>query len=273
MEGVLILRTVLEVEELSFRYDKKHDKSHVENVSFLLREGEWTALIGHNGSGKSTLAHLLVGLLQPDEGKIKINGVSQKKGQGAQGIGIVFQNPENQFIGTTVEDDVAFGLENINMSYEEMHERVDQALTDVDMLGFRMVDPSQLSGGQKQRVAIAGMLALEPKVLILDEAFVMLDPRSRKELMAIIRKLTNKGMTILSITHDMEEAAQADRVMVMEQGRITKIESPSQLFYTDSTLEKPFSEKLRESLKNRGSKVPDKYMTEEEMVRWICKSN
>lgn len=269
----MVLAIVLEVEELCFRYDKKREKHHVESVSFLLSEGEWTALIGHNGSGKSTLAHLLVGLLRPDKGKIRINGVIQKKEQSAQRIGIVFQNPENQFIGTTVEDDIAFGLENINMSYEKMCEKVDQALTDVDMLDFRMADPSQLSGGQKQRVAIAGMLALEPNVLILDEAFVMLDPRSRKELSTAIRKLTNKGMTILSITHDMEEAAQADRVIVMEQGRITKIESPSQLFYTDSTLEKPFAEKLRESLKNRGCNVPDKYMTEEEMVRWICKSN
>lgn len=264
---------VLEVEGLSFRYDKKQDRGNVMDVSFQLREGEWTALIGHNGSGKSTLAHLLVGLLQLDEGKIKLNGSVIKKEQSFEHIGIVFQNPENQFIGTTVEDDVAFGLENINMSYEEMRERVDKALLDVDMLDYRMADPSQLSGGQKQRVAIAGMLALEPKVLILDEAFVMLDPRSRKELMATIRKLTNKGMTILSITHDMEEAAHADKVMVMERGRIKTVDCPSQLFFSDSTLEKPFAEKLREALKSRKRKVPDKYMTEEEMVLWICKSN
>ncbi|WP_312094872.1 energy-coupling factor transporter ATPase [Niallia sp.] len=264
---------VLEVKGLSFRYDKKQDRGNVSDVSFQLREGEWTALIGHNGSGKSTLAHLLVGLLQPDEGQIKINGSVSKKDAESENIGIVFQNPENQFIGTTVEDDVAFGLENLNMPYKEMRARVDKALEDVGMLDYRMTDPSQLSGGQKQRVAIAGMLALQPKVLILDEAFVMLDPRSRKELMVTIRKLTNQGMTILSITHDMDEAAQADKVIVMKQGQIMKVESPALLFIADSTLEKPFAEKLREALKSRKCEVPDKYMTEKEMVQWICKSN
>ena len=264
---------VLEVEGLSFRYDKKQDKGNVSDVSFQLREGEWTALIGHNGSGKSTLAHLLVGLLQPDEGQIKINGTVLIKEAVSRDIGIVFQNPENQFIGTTVEDDVAFGLENINMPYKEMRERVDKALADVGMLEYRMTDPSQLSGGQKQRVAIAGMLALEPKVLVLDEAFVMLDPRSRMELMVTIRKLANKGMTILSITHDMEEAAHADKVMVMDRGHVAKRESPSQLFFTDPSLEKPFAERLRNALKSRKCNVPDKYMTEEEMVLWICRSN
>lgn len=264
---------VLEVEGLSFRYDKKQDRSNISDVSFQLREGEWTALIGHNGSGKSTLAHLLVGLLQPDAGQLKINGTVLMKESVSWDIGIVFQNPENQFIGTTVEDDVAFGLENINMPYKQMRERVDKALEYVGMTDYRMADPSQLSGGQKQRVAIAGMLALQPKVLILDEAFVMLDPRSRKELMDTIRKLTNKGMTILSITHDMEEAAHADKVMVMKQGQVAKIESPSQLFFTDSSLEKPFAEKLRNALKNRKCNVPEKYMTEAEMVLWICKSN
>jgi energy-coupling factor transport system ATP-binding protein len=267
------LGIVLEVEGLSFRYDKKQDKGNVSDVSFQLREGEWTALIGHNGSGKSTLAHLLVGLLQPDAGLMKINGTVSKKEEVSGDIGIVFQNPENQFIGTTVEDDVAFGLENINMPYKEMRERVDKALENVGMTDYRMADPSQLSGGQKQRVAIAGMLALQPKVLVLDEAFVMLDPRSRMELMGTIRELTNKGMTILSITHDMEEAAHADKVMVMKRGRLTKVESPSQLFFNDSSLEKPFAEKLRNTLKNRGCRVPEKYMTEEEMVLWICKSN
>lgn len=264
---------VLEVEGLSFRYDKKQDKGNVSDVSFQLREGEWTALIGHNGSGKSTLAHLLVGLLQPDTGQLKINGTILRKEAVSRDIGIVFQNPENQFIGTTVEDDVAFGLENINIPYKEMRERVNKALEDVGMTDYRMADPSQLSGGQKQRVAIAGMLALQPKVLILDEAFVMLDPRSRMELMGTIHELTNKGMTILSITHDMEEAAHADKVMVMQRGRLMKVESPAQLFFTDSSLEKPFAEKLRNTLKNRGCKVPEKYMTEEEMVLWICKSN
>lgn len=264
---------VLEVEGLSFRYDKKQDKGNVSDVSFQLREGEWIALIGHNGSGKSTLAHLLVGLLQPDTGQFKINGTILRKEAVSRDIGIVFQNPENQFIGTTVEDDVAFGLENINMPYKEMRERVNKALENVGMTDYRMADPSQLSGGQKQRVAIAGMLALQPKVLILDEAFVMLDPRSRMELMGTIRELTNKGMTVLSITHDMEEAAHADKVMVMQRGRLMKVESPAQLFFTDSSLEKPFAEKLRNTLKNRGCSVPEKYMTEEEMVLWICKSN
>jgi energy-coupling factor transport system ATP-binding protein len=270
-------RTILEVEGLSFQYDKRKNVKTLEDVSFQVNKGEWVAVIGHNGCGKSTLAQLLVGLLSPDNGEMKIAGQKlreESKWMLRENIGIVFQNPENQFIGTTVQDDIAFGLENINMPYEEMKLRVDKALEMVEMSTYRLHDPSQLSGGQKQRVAIAGVLALKPSVLVLDEAFVMLDPKSRRELLSILQVLkSSEDIAIISITHDMEEAAKADRIMVMSKGKMVKEGSPQEIFYNEDVMEKPFADRLRNELKKRGSQVPDRYMTEDEMVRWLCKLN
>lgn len=187
-------------------------------------------------------------------------------------MGIVFQNPDNQFIGTTVEDDVAFGLENINMPADKMTLRVAEALDLVGLSDVRQSDPSRLSGGQKQRVAIAGILALRPDILILDEAFVMLDPKSRRDLLKTLRQLAAAThLTILSITHDMDEAAASDRILVMQEGKIVNDGTPGQIFSTELTLGAPFSERLRRLLLREGRRAPANYMTEDEMVGWLWK--
>lgn len=266
---------ILEVDNLSFRYDLRKTEKTLSAISFSIRAGEWVAVVGDNGSGKSTLARLLVGLVEPEQGDVKIDHLTlneQSKWQLREQIGIVFQNPENQFIGTTVQDDVAFGLENLNLPFAEMKERVEQALKAVDMLDFRLSDPSQLSGGQKQRVAIASVLALQPKLIILDEAFVMLDPESRRRLFNLLLRLKAEfGLTILSITHDRNEAAMADRVLVLDQGQLVLDGTPRAVFSKRLELEPPFAEQLRRQLKAEGCQIPNQYMTEDEMVNWICK--
>jgi energy-coupling factor transport system ATP-binding protein len=267
--------TIIEVKDLSFKYDKRLDSETLTNVSFSVEQGEWLAIVGHNGSGKSTLAGLMVGLLEPHQGHISIGGKdlnSSSKWEIRRQMGMVFQNPDNQFIGTTVQDDVAFGLENVNMSYQEMRARVDYALEAVSLTSFRLHDPSRLSGGQKQRVALAGILALKPAILVLDEAFVMLDPESRRGLLATLQHLRKtENLTIISITHDMNEAAAADRVLVMNSGQIVRCGVPRDVFSIETELVPPFSERLRRALKERNRKVPEMYMTEEEMVQWLWK--
>lgn len=266
---------IVEVNDLVFRYDLRKADHTLSAVSFSVMAGEWIAVVGDNGSGKSTLARLLVGLLEPEQGTIKLDGRlldEQSKWQLREQIGIVFQNPDNQFIGTTVQDDVAFGLENLNMPYPEMEERVGRALELVKMTAFRLSDPSQLSGGQKQRVAIAGILALRPKLILLDEAFVMLDPQSRRGLFSILQTLRREeGITIISITHDRNEAAIADRILVFDQGKLIQTDTPSNVFSRQNRLVPPFAEQLRRSLLAQGRKVPDAYMTKDEVVNWLCK--
>ncbi len=267
---------IVDVKNLFFRYDQRIESETLTNVSFSVDEGEWLAVVGHNGSGKSTLAQLLIGILEPQQGKISIAGEElnhSSKWEIRRQIGMVFQNPDNQFIGTTVQDDVAFSLENMNMSYEEMVLRVEYALKAVNMSSLRLHDPSRLSGGQKQRVAIAGILALKPDILILDEAFVMLDPMSRRGLLDTLEQLREtEKLTIISITHDMNEAAAADRVLVLKAGRIVQCGQPRDVFVNEDELEPPLSERLRRLLKERNREVPEMYMTEVEMVRWLCKS-
>lgn len=266
---------IIEVENLSFRYDQRVKDNILSNISFSVKKGEWIAVVGHNGSGKSTLAQLLVGLLEPQNGRISIKGIQLdncSKWEIRRHVGIVFQNPDNQFVGTSVQDDVAFGLENINMPYKEMTSRVNQALEMVGISALRLQDPSRLSGGQKQRVAIAGILALKPSILILDEAFIMLDPMSRREILKTLQKLKKEeGLTIVSITHDVNEAASADRIIVMKNGEIERIDVPQKVFLENSELEAPFPENLRRLLHERKGNVPKKYMTKEEMVEWLCK--
>ncbi|WP_186578943.1 energy-coupling factor transporter ATPase [Aquibacillus kalidii] len=268
---------VVEVSNLVFGYDKRDKEQTLTDINFSVNKGEWVAVIGHNGSGKSTLAKLLVGLLEMDDGSISIAGINlndNTKWEVRRHIGLVFQNPENQFVGTTVQDDVAFGLENINMPYEEMNNRVEEALKMVDLSELRFHDPSRLSGGQKQRVALAGILALRPSVLVLDEALVMLDPGSRRELLLTLKQLNKSSdMTIISITHDMDEAAEADRILLLEAGRLVDSGKPSDVFSKHQQLEPPFSEALRRMLKRQKNTVPDTYMTEEELVNWLCKSH
>ncbi|MCR2820124.1 energy-coupling factor transporter ATPase [Lederbergia panacisoli] len=269
-------KPILEVENVTFRYDKRLESEILNKISFTVNRGEWVAIIGHNGSGKSTLAKLLVGLLKPEKGSIHIAGIEMNefsKWAVRCRTGLVFQNPENQFIGTSVQDDVAFALENMNLPYDEMKERVDKALDAVDMSSFRLHDPTQLSGGQKQRVAIAGILALKPDVLLLDEALVMLDPISRRELISTLQHLKiSENISIISITHDMNEAAAADRIIVMKEGRIISNGAPKEVFSNNHIdLELPIVEQLRLKLIKRGRKVPHHYMTEEEMVAFLWK--
>ncbi|MFB1051053.1 energy-coupling factor transporter ATPase [Paraliobacillus sp. JSM ZJ581] len=267
--------TIIEVDNLTFRYDLRKVEHTLSAISFSIKQGEWVAIVGGNGSGKSTLVRLLVGLLEAELGTITIDGVrlnEETKWEIRKKIGLVFQNPENQFIGTTVQDDVAFGLENNNVGYEEMKQRVDEALRFVDMDKYWDQDPSRLSGGQKQRVAIAGILAFKPHVIILDEAFVMLDPKSRKQLLSTLKKLREENnITIITVTHDMNEAACADRIVVMDQGAIIQDSTPEHVFMNNEQLSSPFAEQLRRKLGENGSNVPQSYMTEDEMVKWLCK--
>ncbi|WP_338471116.1 energy-coupling factor transporter ATPase [Niallia sp. XMNu-256] len=266
---------IIEVKHLSFRYDQRVKSRTLSDVSLTINKGEWVAIVGQNGSGKSTLARMLVGLFTPESGKIIIGGQElndDSKWDVRRRIGMVFQNPDNQFIGTSVQDDVAFSLENLNLPYEEMKTRVNQAIDMVGLSSYKLHDPSHLSGGQKQRVAIAGVLALNPDVLVLDEAFVMLDPRSRRELLQILQDLNQKHkITILSITHDMNEAASADRILIMKKGKLVNSGTPKEVFSEVQDLEPPFVEKLRRTLLERNRKVPQEYMSEAEMVRWLWK--
>jgi energy-coupling factor transport system ATP-binding protein len=266
---------ILEVEHLTFRYDQRVQTETLSDVSLTIEKGEWVAIVGQNGSGKSTLARVLVGLLTPESGKVTIAGQElneETKWELRKRIGMVFQNPDNQFIGTSVQDDVAFSLENLNMPYDEMKSRVDLAIEMVGLSSYKLHDPSHLSGGQKQRVAIAGVLALNPDVLVLDEAFVMLDPRSRRELLETLQDLNHtQDITILSITHDMNEAASADRIFIMKQGKMVNSGTPNVIFTQEQELERPFAEKLRRELLNRNRNVPKQYMTEDEMVQWLWK--
>ena len=224
----------LRIKNISFQYPGAATYA-LKDVSFSLYEGEWVSIIGQNGSGKSTLAKLLNGLFLPEAGTIIINDTMVLSEETVwdvrKQIGMVFQNPDNQFVGTTVQDDVVFGLENIGMPREQMIERLEQALQLVRMEDFLNDEPHSLSGGQKQRVAIAGVLALQPSILILDEATSMLDPQGRREVVETVRQLvTQKGITVLSITHDLEEAAQSDRVIILNKGEILEEGTPEKIF-------------------------------------------
>jgi energy-coupling factor transport system ATP-binding protein len=222
--------SIIEINDLHFRYNKE-DRA-VNGLSLNIEKGEFVCILGHNGSGKSTLSKLLVGLLQANQGSIFINGIelSEKTiDEIRKHIGIVFQNPDNQFVGITVKDDIAFGLENRQVKKEEMIELIDSYSELVGMKDFLDRNPEELSGGEKQRVAIAGVLAMNPDIIIFDEATSMLDPRGVKEVLNVINGLKNKR-TILSITHNLNEALMADRVVVMSGGKIVLNGSPKEVF-------------------------------------------
>lgn len=266
---------IIEVQDLSFKYDQRNNENILTDISFSIQQGDWVAILGNNGSGKSTLAKLLVGLLSPQAGQIMIAGnplTEETKWEIRQHIALVFQNPENQFIGTSVEEDVAFGLENQNIPFSMMKTKVDEVLDLVGMTPFRKADPSRLSGGQKQRVAIASVLALDPDIIVLDEALVMLDPKSKREILATLTQIQmTKQTTILSITHDMDEAMFADQIILLENGRIKQIGTPTEVFSKITHLEPPFVEKLRRTLQQKKRQVPEMFLTEDEMVKWLCK--
>ncbi|WP_416829500.1 energy-coupling factor ABC transporter ATP-binding protein [Ectobacillus polymachus] len=268
-------REKLRIDQLSFQYPRS-EYNALQEVSLSIYEGEWVSIIGQNGSGKSTLAKLLNGLLLPTSGRIIANGdivLSEETiWDIRKQIGMVFQNPDNQFVGTTVKDDVAFGLENLGIPREDMARRMDYALSLVGMNDFIDQEPHSLSGGQKQRVAIASVLALEPSILILDEATSMLDPKGRKEVVDTVRHLVQtKGITVLSITHDLEEAAQSDRIIVLNKGNLEIEGTPEQVFAHANDLwqiglDVPFSVKLTDLLKRNGIDVTDMHLTMESLV-------
>ena len=277
----LLNQTIIELENIHYRYHEDDAREALAGVSLEIRRGEWLAIIGHNGSGKSTLAKVMNGLIEANTGSVVVNGkvlTEETVFEARRTVGMVFQNPDNQFVGTTVEDDIAFGLENIGLPREEMLERVTKVLDMVKMSEFRTKEPARLSGGQKQRVAIAGVTALEPEVIILDEATSMLDPKGRLEVISTIQKLhKEKKITVISITHDLDEAAQADRVVLMEQGQIQQIGTPKEIFKLGSQLvekglDVPFAEKLIEALRERGMNVPEEYLDEEGLVEWLWTS-
>lgn len=272
---------VISIKNIHFHYHDDDKREALSDVSIDVYPGEWLAIIGHNGSGKSTLAKMMNGLLEPNEGSICIDGqllTEETVYEARRKVGMVFQNPDNQFVGTTVEDDIAFGLENIGMPREEMIQKINSSLEMVRMTPFKDKEPARLSGGQKQRVAIAGMIALAPKVVILDEATSMLDPQGRFEVISTIQKLhKEKGITVISITHDLEEAASADRVLLMEGGKVNRIGTPSDIFemgtaLVEKGLDVPFSEKLKAVLKEKGLNVPNEYLDEEGLVEWLWTS-
>ncbi|HFI0369791.1 TPA: energy-coupling factor ABC transporter ATP-binding protein [Streptococcus suis] len=267
------MTNIIEVKNLKYKYNQEDERYTLNDVSFHVKQGEWLSIIGHNGSGKSTTVRLIDGLLEAESGNIYIDGdaltidnVWEKR----RLIGMVFQNPDNQFVGATVEDDVAFGLENQGIPLEEMRSRVDEALELVGMTDFKTREPARLSGGQKQRVAIAGVVALRPKIIILDEATSMLDPEGRLDLIKIVREIKDRhGMTVISITHDLDEVALSDRVIVMKNGQVESISTPNELFMredlVDLDLDRPFTTELASSLRQTGLDLPLRYFTEEEL--------
>lgn len=271
---------IISVDHLTYQYDE-NQASALTDVSFTVHAGEWLAIVGHNGSGKSTLAKSLDGLLPFTQGSVTVGGITltpETVWQVREQIGMIFQNPDNQFVGATVEDDVAFGLENRQISRDEMVPRVQAALAQVGMTSFAQREPSSLSGGQKQRVALAGIVAIAPKILILDEATSMLDPQGRIEMLAIVRQLRQQqNLTVISITHDIDEAASADRVLVIDDGRLVDEAVPSQIFergtqLVEMGLDLPFTEKLKAALRQRGITPPTTYQTAAEMEEWLWQS-
>jgi energy-coupling factor transport system ATP-binding protein len=266
----------IEVKDLNFSYDQHLDV--VKDVSFVVKRGSYTTLIGHNGSGKSTIAKLIIGLLEKEKGSILIDGQELDNDTVEtirRKIGIVFQNPDNQFIGATVRDDIAFGLENHLVDPLDMDAIIEKYASEVGMIEYLNHEPTRLSGGQKQRVAIAGILAMKPEILILDEATSMLDPEGKEEINTLVTQLHKENnMTILSITHDVEEVMKSDHVMVMYEGRIVKDGHPSKVMLNEEELvrlklDAPYSVKLSNELTKLGIKI-DKSWDMEGMVEELC---
>ena len=270
---------LIEIQNVSYAYEDAAAKA-LNNVSLTINDGEFVAVVGHNGSGKSTLAKHLNALLLPTEGKVLVDGMDTADEADTlsirQRVGMVFQNPDNQLVTTIVEEDVAFGPENIGVPGNEIRTRVDRALAAVGMEKYAHSAPNMLSGGQKQRIAIAGMLAMQPKVLVLDEATAMLDPKGRRDIIDLVTKLHKEnGITVVMITQYMEEAIGADRVAVMSGGELILEGTPKEVFSQDELLHKhrrdvPVMQQLANRLNARGANLPKSILSVEEMAQAIC---
>ncbi|QZY54596.1 energy-coupling factor transporter ATPase [Crassaminicella profunda] len=276
------MENIIEIQDLVYEYRKDEEEKvkALKNVFLKVKKGEFLVVIGHNGSGKSTMAKHMNALLLPSGGKVYVRGLDTLKEENTwdirQTAGMVFQNPDNQIVATVVEEDVAFGLENLGVEPKEIRKRVEESLEAVGMIEFRKKGPHLLSGGQKQRIAIAGVIAMKPECIILDEPTAMLDPVGRKEVMDTILKLNKEeGITIVHITHFMDEAVNADRVVVMEEGNIVLEGSPKEVFSQVDTLKKlgldvPQVTELADQLKKEGIHIPTNILTVDEMVKYLC---
>jgi len=273
---------LIEFKHVSFRY-QEDGPWVLKDISFSVAENESVAIIGHNGSGKSTIAKLMNGLLFPQEGEIWINGqqlTEESIWDIRREVGMVFQNPDNQFVGATVQDDVAFGMENRGIPRHIMEQRIQSSLEAVKMTAYLLTEPHRLSGGQKQRVAIAGIIAISPKVLILDEATVMLDPRGRNEIMETINQLTEQEeLSLITITHDLQEVTQVERVIVLNKGEIWTTGTPRTILRNSKELQAigldvPFITDLSGKLSELGIMLENEPFTSEEMLEdlWILHS-
>ncbi len=274
---------VIEFEKVSFWYEAEQEENVrqvLKDVSFTIEEGEFVALLGHNGSGKSTAAKMINGLLLPEEGVVRVMGMDTAENKNLfeirKNAGMVFQNPDNQMVANIVEDDVAFGCENVGMKRDEIGRRIAYALTAVGMQDYRESTPSRLSGGQKQRVAIASVLALKPHIIILDESTSMLDPKGRKEVMDVVRALNkNENITVLHITHFMDEALSADRVIVLDGGIVVMDDTPREVFRRREELSAfglrpPRAGELAECIKQQGIDFADDLFTDGELTEALC---
>ncbi len=274
--------SIIRIENLTFEYKKGEETEPVralDNVNLNIERGSFTAILGKNGSGKSTFAKNLNGLLVPTEGVIYVNGYDTSDDEHIwdvrQSAGMVFQNPDNQLVSAIVEDDVAFGPENLGIESSEIRRRVDKALSDVNMGAFKGKPPHLLSGGQKQRVAIAGVVAMKPSCIIFDEPTAMLDPKGRNEIMNIIEELHDEGITVVLITHFMEEAVHADRVIIMHDGKAFLDGKPEEVFAQKEkvlsvNLDIPLAVELADKLREKGIDVPKDIIGMEEMVEYLC---
>ena len=277
------MESIIRIENLIFEYmadgEGEQPVRAIDDISLDIERGSFTAIIGRNGSGKSTLAKNLNGLLLPSGGVIYVKNWDTRDDDHIwdvrQTAGMVFQNPDNQLVSSIVEDDVAFGPENLGVDPAEIRRRVDKALESVNMGKFRKKSPHLLSGGQKQRIAIAGVVAMKPECIIFDEPTAMLDPKGRQEIMSIIRELHEEGITVVLITHFMDEAVQADRVIIMDRGHILLDGTPENVFseeeiIREASLDLPLAVELAQRLRKRGVKIPRDIITVEGLVDYVC---
>lgn len=278
---------IIKADDLVFDYIRRDEEGNVENVteavdhvSLDVEQGQFIAILGHNGSGKSTLAKHINAILKPTEGEMTVDGMSTSEEDNVwsvrQTAGMVFQNPDNQIVATIVEEDVAFGPENLGVPTDEIWERVNKALESVNMTMYRGYSPNKLSGGQKQRVAIAGVLAMKPKCIVLDEATAMLDPLGRKEVMSAIIELNKvEKITVILITHYMDEAVLADKIFVMDKGKIAMEGTPRQVFshveeIRELRLDVPVATSMAYELRKAGYNIPKDILTRDELVEAVC---